>query len=190
MSWLKWRAAEKADRALIERFTCLIPVKRTTRGTITQRPPKYEVEVDRFLHGQAMARTNADSKDDQQFWIGLLDESIAGAYVHSRWPRFQSFQGPQRFLAALAVALEHRNKGGVVARETLDHAIRTIAESESARPILVFGKVDPANVACKAMLSQRGFALLGVEGSYEYWAAEFGTPQHPVNADQADQGDE
>ncbi|WP_329567173.1 hypothetical protein [Kitasatospora sp. NBC_01266] len=171
MTELSWRPATKADRALLQGFTCTESAPRPPGSRRPLPHPRpWEVDVQTwFRGGDALADAYDDAARGGRLLLGFAGGDLAVCASHARLNhpgvetplrRMLEWDGPIRDLKALAVACSHRRCGGLVADEAMEHTLGGMLTDESDLPTLVISRIDPRNRASEKFASRHGFELI------------------------------
>ena len=132
-------------------------------------PRPYEWEVQAFLRHQ-----KPPVGGESRLVLGTSDELLRAMFVLSRQPVYEGVGYVK--LQAIAVSLEDRRKGGLLADQTLTRALVhcfNLAAAEDVDRVRVVAWVDPQNEPSKRMLHRAGFGLVKLVGAgLEDWQLE------------------
>ncbi|WP_328951333.1 hypothetical protein OG778_30275 [Streptomyces sp. NBC_00184] len=158
MTTVSWRTPQKnTDRAALDAFKC------AERVPPSRKAPSWELEVEKYFHGQVWADTNRSRSLDQRFRVAEDVEGIAAAYTHARAAGLHpELSVPAdticRYMVMLGIAIRYRHQSGKFADEVLLNALYDIQDREAGQPeIVVFAKVHRHNQPSQKMLGRAGF---------------------------------
>ncbi|MEU9734070.1 hypothetical protein [Streptomyces sp. NPDC048002] len=167
---LSWRAATKADKTLLQGFTCTEPARRLRNGRPAPHHREWELEVQTwFRSGDALADANEDAAYGGRLLLGFVEGDLAVCTSHARLRnpgvetplrKHLGFEGPIRVLKAVGIARVHRGAGGLLADQALDDVLADMLDQESSRETLVLGRVDSRNKPSERFVARNGFELL------------------------------
>ncbi|MFI8501009.1 hypothetical protein ACIGFK_21320 [Streptomyces sp. NPDC085524] len=163
--------ATKADRTLMQGFTCTEPARRNPRnGRSLPHHKEWEFEVQKwFRSGDAMADANGDAVHDGRLLLGLVGGGLAACASHSRLNhpgvetplrKLLAFPGPIRNFKAFGIDCKHRGQGGAIADDAMEYVLADMFARERYAPTLVIARVDRRNAASEAFLGRHEFALI------------------------------
>jgi N-acetylglutamate synthase-like GNAT family acetyltransferase len=163
-SLLRWRPFEADDRDALERFVCTDPDKKIWDGRTKSHPRPWELSV------QSAVRTHKPSLErDESMILGLDDVGVAAVCA---WARYAN--PGQVLLQLVAVAMRHRDRGGLCAKEAVETVMTIIsadARSAGAVTLLVEARIDRQNEPSKRLFSQAGFVYVDdCTENLERWA--------------------
>lgn len=143
MTELSWRSASKADRQLLEQFTCT-----TTYG------PDYEQIVQRYFRVQAIAHAGGHDaiRTDHRLLLLFLDEDLAGAACHR-------LNGPDtRHVVFAALRLDLQgitvSDGPRVSEALWAAVLQDIRYRPGIQATTLYARVDPNNARSLAFCTR------------------------------------
>lgn len=172
---IDWRDATRDDRSALEQFRCTSPAPRDPRGRPLPHPAPYEAEVQRWL------RTHKPpGSPDEIFRVGIDHEgAIAAVAVTSQLavPDGLTFK-------TLALAVTHGLRGTGLGRACLEDSLRQMnvrALEAGAEQFLVFGLIDPRNVASQRTCASLEFAHVADLDGYQQWVRIIAIQAHEAS---------
>jgi hypothetical protein len=176
-----WRLANEADIPILQHFECATPPRRLGGSYRTVLTRRWEHLVQSYFRAAALSDTNGSAAQGARLMLGFIEDLLATCYAHERLAdealaeRLRAaldHSGPVRNFKAIAVSMDHRNRGGAVADVAIGHAFSDMLDSEPEDGVLVYARIHPKNAGSKAMAKRNGMRHLPSETSgdpYESW---------------------
>ncbi|MFB8170659.1 hypothetical protein ACFC60_22200 [Kitasatospora purpeofusca] len=167
---LSWRLATKADRSLLQGFTCTEPAPRQKNKRPLPHPSPWELDVQKwFRGGDAIADAHIDSVHDGRLLLCFAGGDLVACASHARLKnpsietplrRMLEFDGPIRSLKAIAISVTYRKKGGELADRVMEYSLEDMMERESYASTIVISRIDRRNLASEYFAQRNQFELL------------------------------
>jgi RimJ/RimL family protein N-acetyltransferase len=166
-----WREARREDRTLLQGFTCCAPLPQNQMGRKFPHPKPYEYEVQSFFR-----EFRPPTGPDQKLLLGIREDDLCAVIAMSR----QKSSGEIGYvkLQAVAISLDERGKGGILANEVIDVSLREafkFALEQELHRVRVVAFVDQRNTPSQLMLERAGFVGQFVPNNgngYDEWIVE------------------
>ena len=152
-----FRDGARDDRPLLQGFRCTRPPERDQTGKRLAHPRPWEAEVEAYFHD-----LKPPGRKGNLIRLGFdNDDDLASAVsIEALNPRAKA-QTPEFFVAAVAVSLRERGKGGRTADDAFTDALAQLAERVLAAgrsELLISGRIHAHNAASQAMAIRNGLA--------------------------------
>lgn len=167
--WLHWSFLEsRSSSAELNGFTCTSELPRSPGGRKLPHPKPWEWQAQALLRN-----AKAHFREGHKIVVGR-EGAADGPIAAAAWLQFHHDVLPAAFMAAGAVDIALRGKGGATADElvarTIRAAVRNLEHTGTDR-ILVHGNVHTHNSASTELLTRNGFDPVGVPtGEFQQWA--------------------
>lgn len=164
MTLLRWRTAERGDRALLQDFSCTEPAVFDAQRRRAVHPKPWELVV------QSGIRNLKPPTGGQFVLLGLDDDGIGAVCIVTATEEPAEF-----YLMAVAVARHYRGRDGFIADEAITQALEVAADrsaQEGHENAYIFGYIHEENVPSQRMCERRGFTHEGDSPlkDYQQWS--------------------